>query len=102
MLFIHSPRYYKSHVSLCEMGAAWIMKSEHRSFLTADCDFAMLDAVIPSTEIAFKAGQTNTYHLLNDFKEYIEQEFRLTPKSANRWDTIRDDFLKSVENIHYK
>lgn len=34
MLFIHSPRYYQSHVSLCEMGAAWIMKNKHFSFLT--------------------------------------------------------------------
>lgn len=75
MLFIHSPRYYQSHVSLCEMGAAWIMKKEHFSFLTHDCDFKMLDAVIPSTELAFRAGQDNTYHLLNDFKDYIESKF---------------------------
>lgn len=97
MIFIHSPRYYNSHVSLCEMGAAWILKNEHYSFLTKDCDFSMLDAVISPTEVAFKAGQNNTYHLLNDFKDLVEKKFRLEPKSISRWETIKSDFIKSVE-----
>lgn len=93
VLFIHSPRYYSSHISLCEMGASWILKYEYRSFLTADCEFGLLDAVVPPTETAYKAGQDNTYHLLNDFKEFIEKTFDLKPKSQNRWDTIRKDFI---------
>lgn len=96
MLFIHSPRYYNSHVSLCEMGAAWIMKNEHRSFLTHDCWFDMLDAVIPPTETAFRAGQKSTYHLLNDFKEFIEKKFGLPQKSINRWETIKSDFISAT------
>lgn len=96
VLFIHSPRYYSSHISLCEMGAAWISKHEHRSFLTADCEFRMLDAVVPSTETAYKAGQDNTYHLLNDFKEFIEDTFGLNPKGQNRWDTIKKDFIDNT------
>lgn len=99
MLFIHSPRYYDSHISLCEMGAAWIMKNEHFSFLTKDCDFDMLDAVIPPTETAFKAGQENTYHLLNDFKEFIEQRFNLEPKSIHRWEIIKSDFISTTKNL---
>ncbi|MDE6492865.1 MAG: toll/interleukin-1 receptor domain-containing protein [Lactobacillus sp.] len=99
MLFIHSPRYYDSHVSLCEMGAAWIMKNEHFSFLTKDCDFDMLDAVVPPSEIAFKAGQENTYHLLNDFKEFIERRFNLQPKSFHRWETVKSDFISATNNL---
>lgn len=94
LLFVHSPRYYESHVSLCEMGAAWILKKEHRSFLTSDCEFNMLDAVILPTEIAFKAGQENTYHLLNEFKEFIETKFNLEPKDFSIWETIKEDFIK--------
>lgn len=96
MLFIHSPRYYESHISLCEMGAAWIMRKEHRSFLTNDCKFEMLDALILPAETAFRAGQENTYHLLNDFKELIEKRFNLQPKSMNRWETIKNDFISAV------
>lgn len=97
MIFIHSPRYYNSHVSLCEMGAAWILKNEHFSFLTKDCEFSMLDAVIPPTEIAFKAGQPNTYHLLNEFKSFVEAKFGLVSKNISRWETIKADFIKAVE-----
>lgn len=96
MIFIHSPRYYQSHISLCEMGAAWIMKSEHRSFLTADCEFDMLDAVIPPTITAFKAGQESTYPLLFDFKEFIEAKFGLKPKGPKRWESIKDAFINTV------
>lgn len=60
VLFIHSPRYYESHVSLNEMGAAWVLRSEHRSFLTKDCEFNQLDGVINSDEAAFRAGQEDT------------------------------------------
>ncbi len=97
VIFIHSPRYYNSHVSLCEMGAAWILKNEYYSFLTKDCEFSMLDAVIPPTEIAFKAGQDNTYHLLNEFKDFVERKFGLESKSFSRWETIKSDFIKAVQ-----
>lgn len=98
MLFIHSPRYYQSHVSLCEMGAAWITKSDYRSFLTADCEFGMLDAVVPSTKATFKAGQANTYHLLNDFKDFIEGKFGLKQKGSSRWEAIKSDFINATVN----
>lgn len=96
VIFIHSPRYYNSHISLCEMGAAWIMHNEHRSFLTADCDFAMLDAVVPPDKTAIKAGQENTYHLLNDFKTFIEHKFSLSSKPFSRWEIIKNDFIKAI------
>ena len=102
ILFIHSPRLYKSPVSLNEMGAGWVMRSEHRSFLTSDCSFDMLKGVITPEEIAFKAGQEGTYHLLHDFKVFIEKSFDLEPKGYGRWDDIRNEFIKTVESINYE
>lgn len=96
VLFIHSPRYYESHVSLNEMGAAWVLKSEHRSFLTKDCEFNQLDGVINSDEAAFRAGQEDTYHYLNEFKELLVEMFHLERKTDTRWDTIKNDFLDEV------
>lgn len=98
ILFIHSPRYYDSHISLCEMGAAWILKSEYRSFLTSDCEFGMLDAVVPASETAFKVGQENTYHLLNDFKDFIENKFQLSAISINRWEVVKSDFISTISD----
>ena len=102
ILFIHSPRLYKSPVSLNEMGAGWVMRSEHKSFLTSDCSFDMLKGVITPQEIAFKAGLEETYHLLHEFKEFIEKSFDLKPKGPGRWDDIRNEFIKTVESIKYE
>lgn len=102
VLFIHSPRYYQSPVSLNEMGAAWVLRYKYVSFLTSDCEFDMLNGVITKHEIAFKAGQKDTYHYLNDFKIILEETFNLAPKDVTRWETIKNDFLKVVENITYE
>ena len=102
VLFIHSPRYYHSPVSLNEMGAAWVLRYKYVSFLTSDCEFDMLNGVITKHETAFKAGQKDTYHYLNDFKIILEETFNLAPKDVTRWETIKNDFLKVVENITYE
>ena len=99
VLFIHSPRYYSSPVSLNEMGAAWILKSDHRSFLTSDCTFEMLKGVITSDESAFKAGQDNTYHLLHDFRHTLEQVFHLKPVNDAVWKVIKKEFEDRVSYV---
>lgn len=96
MLYIHSPRYYQSHISLCEMGASWVMQTRHYSFLTKDCDASMLDAVVKPTEIAFKAGPDGNPSVLNDFKEIIEKIFNLKFVSITKWDRIKNDFIQKV------
>ena len=99
ILFIHSPRFYKSPISLCEMGAGWIAKKQHLSFLTNDCDFSELRGVITSTEIAFKAGDKGTYLVLNDFKKMIIDGFQLPSIDDTMWDNMREDFKSVVENL---
>lgn len=96
VLFVHSPRYYESAYCLNEMGAAWILTKEHRSFLTTDCTLDMLKGVIKDNEIAFCAGREDTYHLLNDFKAQLEAFFSLEPKDNTRWEGIKKDFLEKV------
>lgn len=99
ILFIHSPRLYESPVSLNEMGAGWVLRTKHYSFLSRDCEYGMLRGVIPSTEIAFKAGKPDGYHLLNEFRADIARTFNLKPKSDTRWDAIKADFIKTVEQL---
>lgn len=98
VLFVHSPRYYHSTICMNEMGAAWILKNEHYSFLTKDCEWNMLTGVVHDKDASFRAGQEDTYHLLNDFKENLEKFFGLEPKSVTRWETIKKDFLEAVCN----
>lgn len=101
VLYIHSPRYYESPVSLCEMGASWITKTEHRSFLTSDCTFDMLKGVVTPQEIAFQASSDNSKHYLNEFYELIKGFFNVEPLHQSIWETHRDDFIQNVQNIAY-
>ena len=101
VLFIHSPRLYASPVSLCEMGAAWILRTNIFSFLTKDCEFSMLKGVVKDDDTAFKAGQENTYRVLNDFRRFLEKEFRLNPIPDNAWDFNKQKFIDAVNNIDY-
>lgn len=101
VIFIHSPRYYNSAISLNEMGAAWILKSRHCSFLTKDCSYDMLKGVINSDEIAFKAGQESTEHLLHDFRKDIVEFFSLDPTSDAVWDSTKKDFIDRVKAFSY-
>ena len=101
VIFIHSPRYYKSAISLNEMGAAWILRSEHRSFLTSDCPFSLLTGVINSNEIAFKAGDESTEHLLYNFRDDIKDFFSLKELPDAIWETTKKDFIDKVKSINY-
>ena len=96
VLYIHSPRYYRSPVSLCEMGASWILRTAHRSFLTADCDYSMLKGVVTSEEIAFHPAAPDAAHRLNEFRELIERTFSLRPIPASAWERHRTAFITAV------
>lgn len=102
VIFIHSPRYYKSAISLNEMGAAWILRSEHRSFLTSDCEFSMLTGVIHRDEIAFKAGQKDTEHLLHDFRHDIRTFFSLDGINDAIWESAKNEFVEKVKSFDYQ
>ena len=102
VLFVHSPRLYASAASLCEMGAAWILRSNIFSFLTSDCSFDLLKGVVTKDDIAFKAGQDNTYRVLNDFRRFLEKEFKLAPISDSAWDYSKQKFIDTVSNIKYE
>ena len=54
VIFVHSPRYYESPVSLNEMGAAWVLKTNFYSFLTQDMQFDRMKGVVNSDKVAIK------------------------------------------------
>ena len=99
VLFIHSPRLYGSPASLCEMGAAWILRSNIFSFLTNDCGFDMLKGVVTKDDISFKAGQDNTYRVLNDFRRFLEKEFNLAAITDGAWDYSKQKFIDTVSKL---
>lgn len=102
MIFIHSPRYYQSPVSLNEMGAAWVLRTGFCSFLTTDMDFTDLKGVINGSTIGIKVDADDATFQLNDLYKKVQDMFNLTPLDSNLWERKRNAFLRLVNAIEYK
>ncbi len=101
VIFIHSPRYYKSAVSLNEMGAAWVLKTDFCSFLTADMDFNKMSGVVNGSTIAIKVDTEDVPSRLSELKNLLIQMFSLPLIDETKWDRKRNIFLKQVLSIVY-
>lgn len=102
MIFIHSPRYYQSPVSLNEMGAAWILRTDFCSFFTKDMDFTKLKGVINGSNIGIKVDADDAAGRLNELYDKLQKIFNLTPLDPNTWERKRNAFLRLVNAIEYK
>ena len=98
VIFVQSPSYYNSPISLNEMGAAWILKSEFCSLLTQDMEFDKMKGVIDSSYISIKVNAADASSRLNQMKDDIVSMFNLKQPDASRWETKRNNFLKLVDN----
>lgn len=103
VIFIQSPRFYASSVSLNEMGAAWALHSEYYSFLTKDMEYAWMNAVVNNQEIACKIDSLDAKDRLNDWQKDILKYFG-KPEISNMsvWEKNRDEFLRRVRSMRYK
>ena len=103
VIFIQSPRFYASSVSLNEMGAAWALHSEYYSFLTKDMEYAWMNAVVNNQEIACKIDSLDAKDRLNDWQKDILKYFG-KPEISNMsiWEKNRDEFLRRVRSLRYK
>ena len=64
IIFVHSPEYYESPVSLNEMGAAWVLRANATSLLLPGFDFSGMKGVIGSDCIAIKLdGKVGTVYI---------------------------------------
>lgn len=101
VIFIHSPRYYTSPVSLNEMGAAWVLRSDFCSFLTTDMDFEMMKGVVNGSAISIKINAEDTSARLTELKNKLTKLFHLPQMDAIKWERKRNAFLKAVNAIDY-
>lgn len=102
VLFIHSPRYYQSAISLNEMGAAWVLKTDFCSFLTTDMNFDMMKGVVNSNTISIKVNADDTPSRLNELKDKFVSLFGLNPTEGTKWERKRQAFLDKVRSFNYE
>lgn len=101
MIFLHSPRYYKSPVSLNEMGAAWVLRSDFCSILTSDMNFSGLKGAVNASKISIKVDTEEATDRLNELYQMLQKVFNLTPLEMSQWKRKRNGFLKIVNGIKY-
>lgn len=97
VLFIHSPRYYESPVSLNEMGAAWVLKSDFCSLLTSDMEFNQMTGVVNNNSISIKVDSEDAPAHLNELKDKLASVFNLKSINGTQWERKRKEFLDSVK-----
>lgn len=102
VIFIHSPRYYKSYVSLNEMGAAWVLKTDFCSFLTTDMDFSMMKGVVNGSTISIKVDNDDTPARLSELKDKLTNVFGLSTIDGTKWERKRQAFLDKVLSITFE
>lgn len=101
VIFIQSPRYYKSAVSLNEMGAAWVLRNDSCSILTKDMTRDRMQGVVNSSTIYIKVDTPEAGPYLNELKKTLSKLFNLAPMTDTTWERKRNTFLKAVNAIDY-
>lgn len=101
VIFIHSDNYYKSTISLNEMGAAWALKSAVTSILLPGFDFENMTGVVNDRFIAIKLDgkQLELQDKLNQLYDKIAGEFGLTKKADIIWQQKRDSFIWELQQL---
>ena len=101
VIFIHSDNYYKSTISLNEMGAAWALKSAVTSILLPGFDFGKMTGVVNDRFIAIKLDgkQLELQDKLNQLYDKIVGEFGLTKKADIIWQQKRDSFIRELQQL---
>lgn len=99
VIFIHSPRYYKSAVSLNEMGAAWVLKTGFCSFLTTDMEFIDMEGVINQSKLSLKVNTEQAPAQLIELKNTLIKTFGLGKIDETKWTRKSKAFFDIVTNI---
>lgn len=101
VIFIQSPRYYESAVSLNEMGAAWVLQTDYCSILTKDMQKEKMCGVFDDHTIFLKVNAPQVEARMNELKNTLTKMFGLPALSDSTWERKRNTFLKAVNAIEY-
>lgn len=90
-----SENYYKSAVSLCEMGATWVLSKTHFPILIPPLTFEEVKGVIPT-----KHGiMINDSERWSELKEELEKIFKVKPIPVAKWEGKKKDILERIEKL---
>ena len=101
VIFIQSPRYYESPISLNEMGAAWVLQTNYCSILTKDMQKEEMCGVFDDHTIFLKVDAPQVEARMNELKNTLTNIFGLPTMADSTWERKRNTFLRAVNSIEY-
>lgn len=101
VVIVHSSNYYASPVSLNEMGAAWVLRTNCTSFLLPGFDFESMKGVVDRRTISIKLDgeKEEVQDRLNQLYSTIIDEFGLPEKASIIWERKRNAFIQDINAI---
>ena len=96
VIFIQSPRYFESPISLNEMGAAWVLKTKYCSILTKDMKSEEMKGVVNSNTIFIKVDTPEASSRMSELKNQLTELFGLSPMLESTWERKRNMFLRTT------
>lgn len=101
VIIVHSPNYYKSTVSMNEMGAAWVLQTECTSILLPGFEYSQMTGAVNNSKIAIKldGNELELKDKLNQLMEIVVEEFGLQKTSSILWEQRRNEFIQRVHAI---
>lgn len=102
MIFIHSPNYYSSAVSLNEMGAAWVLKTKFCSILLPKFDFSEMKGVVNANKISLKVDKERleVQNKLNQLYDDLASYFGIERNTSITWESARDEFIDKMNLLN--
>ncbi|MFA8299724.1 MAG: toll/interleukin-1 receptor domain-containing protein [Hyphomicrobiales bacterium] len=95
VLFILSENFYKSEISLCEMGATWVKTNQHIPILIPPFDFKDMKGVIPTTQ----GMKIDDGRKVNSLKSKIKKYLSLEEIEDNIWESDRNEIITEINSI---
>lgn len=95
VVFMLSENFYKSPVSMCEMGATWIQSKEHIPVLIPPFKFEDIAGTLKLTQ-GFMINDSMKW---NEFKDKIIQTFGLEDLSDSVWERKRDRTITRINEL---
>lgn len=99
IIYVHSHRLYNSIISMNEMGAAWVLQTQHISILMPDFDFEEMKGVVTKEDTSIKVSNSEAKDRLNQMKDILCEFLNLPQPNSIKWEHKRDLFLQRVNTL---
>lgn len=95
VLFILTSNFYKSPISLCEMGASWVKTNKQILILIPPFKYDEIKGVFPTLH----SMKINEQSKLNSLKDVVSEFMGLETLNTSIWESKRTKILKEINEI---